>query len=557
MMRTTSIALCCLLLLSSALVAQEISLQEEIIVHVRPADRSTLSTAEEREFLSAATFGARFYEAGDFESALQQLRVADRLLPGHPALLYNLVVVLARYGLVDEAEVKLHMYRALYPDGVEMPQIQRLQIDLEWLREVQSRANLTKAYADLFDRGRTSFASGEYASAADAFAQARQSQPGDAAASFNQALALEALGDYTASMNLLGELLAARSDGVNLDAVEMKVALLNAELMHQKSSIVCGFCGRRLPGSGAWCPDCGHGPFVPESAQWNARSCTPGSTATRATFLSTGAPHQTETLACLHAGTYGEALRYSTAKRRAIQTARKADGWSYDGERIAAFRQGDGMFELQHENDQLVRIVSPTSGDVLERSGRLLDDGRWQVTAEDRVIDGQKFRKEYAYDARGRIVRETVRYQTANSCGNVIEVQAAWNYNGEQLQSVALEGGYDGYASEGSPQMRWRGTVGFMYYANGMLQRESLNIDSYEKTYTKLTRELRRDLEKHYPDVRADAPQYLLARGDVCGASTVPATNLIDLRAFDAWSPNLAVVLPAGVTRVLVDFQYR
>lgn len=551
------LALCCLMLFSARLSGQEFSTQDEIIIHVRPADRSTLSVAEEQEFLSAATFGARFYEAGDFESAIQQLRVADKLLPGHPALLYNLVVVLARLGQLDDAEVKLDMYRALYPDGEEMPQIRKLQIDLEWLREVHSRAKLTQAYGELFDRGRASFESREYASAAESFRQARQANPGDVAAPFNQAIALEALGNYSGSMDVLGEVLALNSAGVNRTAVEARVDLLRAEITDQRSSILCSFCGRRLPVSGGWCPDCGHGPFIPDSPQWSSRSCAPGSSATLSTFYSTGAPYQSEPLPCMYSGSYANALQYTTPKRRAIQAARKADGWSFDGNRISTFRDGDHVIELIHDGEVLERIASPSAGDLLEHSARRLSDGRWQVDWEDRVIEGQRYRKQYAYDGMGRIVRETVRYQAANSCGQVIEVSADWRYEGERLMSVSLQGGYEGYPSEGSPRMQWRGTVAFTYDTNGFVQREDLNIDSFEKTYTKLSRNMRRDLERYYPGIRVNAPQDLLVNGDICGsAGTQRVMNLIDLRAFDAWSPNLAIALPPGVTRATVSFTH-
>lgn len=559
MMRTIlRLAFCWLALFTFPLSGQEeLSMEEEIIVHVRPADISTLSTEEEQEFLSATTFGARFYEAGDLEAALQQLRVADKLMPGHPALLYNLAVVLARHGQLAEAEVRIDMYRALYPDGEEMPRIRKLQIDLEWLREVQSRATVVQAYRERFDRGTASFRSGDYTSAMMSFQQARQSLPDDPAATFNQAICAEAVGDYAAASDLLGQVAAFNSVAVNRTAVDARIALLNAETADQQSSIVCSFCGRRLSGASAWCPDCGHGPFVRDSAQWSTRSCTPGAAATRSSFDPTGTLRQSESLACLYSGSYADALGFSTPKRRAIQAARKAEGWSYSNDRITSFRSGEAVIELQHDGEHLARIASTSAGDLLIHTGRLLDNGRWQVESEDRIIDGQRYHKKYMYDGLGRVAREAVRYQGANACGNVIEVRADLRYEGEQLRSVALEGGYEGYASEGSPVIRWTGTVAYTYDAKGLVRKEDLSVNSFEKTWTKLSRDTRRDLERIYPGLRADTPVNLIGKGDICGsAGAQPVINLIDLRAFDAFSPNLSIALPPEVSRVSVDFTY-
>jgi hypothetical protein len=49
----------------------------------------------------------------------------------------------------------------------------------------------------------------------------------------------------------------------------------------------------------------------------------------------------------------------------------------------------------------------------------------------------------------------------------------------------------------------------------------------------------------------------MLQKGDICGvAGSQVITNPIDLRAFDAWSPNLALALPPGITSASVSFTY-
>ena len=528
------------------------SAQEEIVVHVQPT--STLTLAQEQELLAAATFGSRFYESGDFPAALEQFRAAEKLVPAHPAVLFNLAVVLARMGRYDDAQIKVHTYRALYPDGEEIPQVLELQVDLDWVRELKKRSDIERAYLGLFASGRSAFEAGDYRRAADAFRQAQSTRPADSPAAFNQAVSLEAIGDYEGAIALLASI---DTPAVDRSLIDSRIALLQAEIADSKSHTVCGFCGRKLPSSGGHCPDCGRGPFLPSSPQWNTRSCSPGAEARRTMYLVNEQLHGSEQLSCLHPGTWEAALRYSSPKRRSIVAARTVDGWTYRENRISAFRAGEETIELVKERDRLSRILSPSSGWVLDISGQSQNDGRWLVTAEDRLIDGQQFQKRTEYDAAGRITREHVSYQGANSCGNMIDIRAEWAWDGERLNSIALSGGYEGYATEGSPVTQWTGKVNFTYSADGRLQIEELGIERFEKRYTKLPRDLKRVLEPHYPGIRRDEQIDLLPGGDVCGTpGGTPVRNPIDLRAFDAWSPNLAVLLPTGVSRISVRFAY-
>ena len=550
MKRKLEIVLTCCLL-SAQMVAQQ-----QIEVHIRPSLGQPLSTQQEEAFLEAATFGSRYYETGDLSSALEQLETADKIVPGHPAILYNTAVVLAKLGRYADAQNRIDTYKALYPDGAELAQVRALHIDLQWIRDAQRKAQENQNYIELFNRAKFSYDSGDFEESLELFRKAQQAKPEDAPAAFNQAISLEALGDYTGAIERLRQYLSLNSSAGDRSAVDEKIFMLNAEVSDMRTSILCTFCGRKLSSSGTWCPGCGHGPFVPHSAQWNTRSCLTGATATRSTFYPSGRLFQNEDLACLYSGSYVEALRYSTPKRMAIQAARKGEGWSYEGDVIKSFSDRDSSIELAHDKGQISHITSP-AGDSLAISGTQLSDGRWQVQSEERVIDGQPYRKLYSYDEQGRVSQEIVRYQGANRCGNVIETTADWIYEGDRLASISLSGGYDGYPSEGAPTVSWKGKVTFTYDEKGHIQQEELTIESFEKTYAKFPPEIRKLVERQYPTARRGKPIDLLQKGDVCGAAgSQLIVNAIDLRAFDAWSPNLAIALPPGVTKATVSFTY-
>lgn len=539
-----------------ALFSAQIYAQQHVEVHLRPASGQILTAQQEEDFLGAVTFGKRYYDAGDLSSAFERLTAAEQILPGHPAVLYNVAVVLAKLGRFADAQNKIETYKALFPGGEEMALIRALQIDLDWSRDAQKRAQENQNYIEQFNRARFSFDGGDHSQALARFKQAEQMKPEDAPAAFNQAVCLEALGDYTGAIERLRHFLSLDAANDHRSSVDAKINLLTSEVDDQRSSILCGFCGRKLNASGAWCPDCGHGPFLPQSAQWNSRSCSTGASATRTTSYTSGRLHQNEDLPCLYEGSYASALRYTTPRRLAIQAARKAEGWTLEGNRIRSFKDRDSAIELKHDGQYLSRIDSPSSGDWLELSGQMSDDSRWLVGEEERILNGQRYGKRYVYDESGRISRETVQYQGANRCGNIIETSADWIYEGDRLKSIALQGGYDGYASEGSPKVQWAGTVSFSYDENGLLLQEDLVIDSFTKTFTRMPGEARRMIERHYPGHRGKAVD-MLQKGDICGvAGSQVITNLIDLRAFDAWSPNLALAMPPGITRAAVSFTY-
>ena len=89
-----------------------------------------------------------------------------------------------------------------------------------------------------------------------------------------------------------------------------------------------------------------------------------------------------EELGCLLEGTsLVEALRYTPAKQRAIQDARKAEGWTYEGEVIQGLRN-----ELQYvQGAQYLERIVATAGDTLTYAAHE-QSGLWLLDREEVVV---------------------------------------------------------------------------------------------------------------------------------------------------------------------------
>jgi tetratricopeptide (TPR) repeat protein len=522
--------------------------QNEIVVQVVPEGEAPKLSAEiEDAFIEAATFGARFFVAGDLQSAYEQFAKAESIVPNHPGVLHNLAVVLLRMGRLADAQAKIDTYRALYPDGAERDQVRALQIHLNWLLESDRRQEETESYIGLFNQAKLAFDGGQYANAAALFEQATLKRSDDPAATYNRALALEALGDYAGAAQGLQQFLSVARNDADRQAAEKRSASLRSEAADQETHILCPFCGAKLTSGAGWCPHCWRGPYDPVSA---ARSCANSAAAVRTGYFISGQPAAAENLSCHE----GAAPKYSRSRQLAIQEARKKEGWTYDGDLLAGFRADRSTLQLIHRDGMLARVLAEDSGEVLEYVGRSVAPGRWLLDREDRVVGGQRVQKSYEYDAQQRVKREIARYHAANRCGHVVEVSADYVRDGDRLARVNLAGGYRGFSYEGTPDTRWTGSVTFTYNAAGALEREELVIDSHRKTYTaKIPGPMRDQLEEYYRGLRVRTPIDLLGKIDVCdrvGSRWI--ADPIDLRAFDTWSPNLAIVVPDQVTRVVV-----
>src|SRR5881396_2848344 len=98
-----------------------------------------------------------------------------------------------------------------------------------------------------------------------------------------------------------------------------------------------------------------------------------------------------------------EAVRYTPSRQRAIQDARKSEGWTYTADIIQAL--GDRVKYVQG-NDYLEKIVAPSTGEMLQYAAHAAGDGTWLLDREDLIIDGQKYTARYTFDAGNRIAQE-------------------------------------------------------------------------------------------------------------------------------------------------------
>jgi len=545
-------------LLATVFVALPLLAQTEVEVDILP-DPVVIDAANAEEFQKAIFFGEKFFDLGDFDSARAQFENANALAPDHPTVLYNLAVAHAKQGRFAEAQSWIDRYGMLYPTGSELPLIQKLQLELDFLRELERKQQADQDYAELFNRGKFEFERGNYEQALDIFAETEKQRPADPAIHFNQALAWEALGEYVKATERLRRYLAVSQGSPDKTEVDRKIFTLESEVNDMHSRFLCPFCGYKLAAGAMWCQRCWHGPYIPRSPVWNTRVCGQGGTATRATFYSDGRLHQNEDLPCLiKEANFAETLSYSRAKQRAIQKAREAEGWTYDGDVIQQLSSGENVEFKLVQNDSLVEVQALSTGDVLDYRGKQFADGRWQLEYEEYIIDGQLYVKRYTYDGNGRLAREVVDYHNKSACGHLITVTATYQYEGERPSRVIFEGGYVGYQAEGAPNTKWKGVLAYLYDNGGRVQSADFVISEYTKTYAVDTpRDVFAELRRMHAGLRTRKPIDLLASSDHCTVTgSRMISNQIDLRPFYTVSPNIATLLPAGVTRMTISFTY-
>ncbi|HEX8155643.1 MAG TPA: hypothetical protein VF698_21095 [Thermoanaerobaculia bacterium] len=116
-----------------------------------PAPAAAAPSADD-EFQKAVFFGKKFFDLGEFTSSYEQFAKADAIKADQPAVLYDMALVLAKAGRYSESQVKLDRYLKLFPSGEEKPLATKLQLELEFQRELQKKRQADEAYADLFIR---------------------------------------------------------------------------------------------------------------------------------------------------------------------------------------------------------------------------------------------------------------------------------------------------------------------------------------------------------------------------------------------------------------------
>lgn len=511
------------------------------------------------EFAKAVYFGKKFFEMSDYAAAYQQFAKADALQPDQPGVLYDMAMLLARAGRYSEAQAKVDRYNQLFPAGGEKPLVAKLQLELEFQRELQKKRQADAEYGELFTRGRFLYAKNDLAAALKLFQDAEQQRPNDPAAVFNQGVIYEKLGDFAKAEDRFRHYEDFINDPDEKAGVDQRLLVLESEIDDMKTKIVCPFCGFRLGLGATWCPHCWHGTYLTSSPLSNTRPCGEGASATRATYYSDDRFAKNDNLPCLWNGTILEALRYTPARQKAIQDARKAEGWTYSGEILQGWadKQGNQLRYVQGP-DYLERIVSPSGGEILQFAAHHVDSG-WLLDREDVVIDGQKYTSHYAFDEKNRIVGQTVDYQNAAACGHVISMAADYVYTGDALTSVKVHGGYEGYVVEGMPKVDWQVAIAYTYDQLSRVTKEDLAVTTLAKTYNnKPVGAARDEVSALYANMRVRRPVENIARvGDLCGTSgTTVVGNPIDLRPFYALAPDLAMLIPFGVSRATVTLTY-
>ncbi len=554
-MKRIATALFCLVLLPSVFAQEPPAIPAEV-----PTDATTAAVTDE-EFTKAVFFGKKFADLADYSSAYENLAKADALKPDQPAVLYNMGVVLARAGRYSEAQVKVDRYLQLFPDGAEKASVTKLQLELQFQRELQKKRQADQEYSDLFNRAKFVYARAELPEALRLFEQAERLRPNDAAAVFNQALVHEKLGDYGKAIERYRRYAQLESDPRQKQSVDERVYELQREVDDMQHKLVCSFCGHKLPNGATWCERCWHGPYLTKEPVWSSRPCVDGASATRATFFSDGRFNRNDILPCLfNDGTMRESLSYTPSRKREIQDARRAEGWTYTGDILQSWndKQGNQIRYVQGA-EYLEKITSTMGGEILTFGAHAAGEGMFLLDREDVIIEGQRYTNRYTFDAAGRIAQQYVEYQNTAACNHIIVMTADFAYANDALISVSVHGGSEGYPAEGKPKTDWAATVSYAYDDQARVSKEELAVTSFTKTYDQKPQgALRDDINRFYPTMRARRPIENIQRlGDLCATSgNLNLANAIDLRPFYAMSPNLAIALQNGITKTVVTFTY-
>jgi Flp pilus assembly protein TadD len=516
--------------------------------------------AVDDEFTKALFFGKKFADLGEHASAYDQFAKADALRPDQPAVLYDMAVVLARAGRYSESQVKADRYLQLFPAGAERPLVAKLQLELEFQRELQKKRQADQEYADLFNRAKFLYGRGELAQAVDLFEKAQELRPNDAAAVFNEAVALEKSGDYARAIERFRRYAELESDVDRRGSIDERIYGLQHELDDMRTKIVCSFCGRKLPIGATWCERCWHGPYLVRSSVWGSRPCVEGASATRATYFADGRFNANDVLPCLFKdGSMLESLRYTPARQRAIQEARKAEGWVYGGGMLQSWSDKQGNQIRYAQGPEYLERVSASGGDILAYEAHTAAPGVWLLDREELLLDAQRYINRYSYDDAGRVAHQQTDYQNNAACNHLITMTADYVYSNDDLMSVTLEGGYEGYLPEGLPKADWQAQVSYAYDEKSRLAKEELNVTSFTKTYQQKPQgALREDISRLFAGMRVKKPiDNLFRTGDLCATSgSTLLSNPIDLRPFYVLSPNLSMILQNGVSKAIVTFTY-
>lgn len=259
----------------------------------------------------------RLFAAKDYTAAYAELAKTERDQPDAAPLLYDMALALAKAGRLTEARSRLERYKQLYPEGAEKPLAEKLQVELDFQRELQKKREVEQQYAELFSRGRFLYERGDLDAAMRLFQDAEQQRPNDPAAVFNEAVIFENRGDV------------AKAEERFHRYAELAGEPMDGHVDDLKTKLVCPFCGFRLPIGATWCPRCWH--------------------------LARNAPH------------------YTPAAQRQIQEARRREGWTYDGELLAGRGLMQGADYLERAGILIYQAHKAGEAWLLDREDLVVD----------------------------------------------------------------------------------------------------------------------------------------------------------------------------------------
>jgi tetratricopeptide (TPR) repeat protein len=515
----------------------------------------------DEEFAKAVFFGKKFADMGDYASAFDNLARADMLKPDQPGVLYNMAVVLARAGRYSEAQVKVDRYLQLFPAGTERALMTKLQLELEFQRELQKKRQADQEYSDLLNRAKFLYGRGELADALRLYEQAEQLRPNDAAPVYNEALVHEKLGDYQKAIERFRRYAELESDAAARSSIDERVFELQRELDDMRTKIVCPYCGHKLPVGTTWCHRCWHGPYHANQPLWNTRACVEGASATRATYFSEERFNRNDILPCMFdAAAMIDALRYTPARQRDVRNARTAEGWTYENGALQSWSDKQGnQIRFSQGPQYLEKVTSTSGGEILTYTAHEQAPGIWLLDREDLLIDGQRFLNRYTFDPAGRIAQQQVEYQNTAACNHLVSMTADYSYQNDLLSTVLIRGGNEGFVAEGKPKTAWQANVVYTYDDKARVTKEELAVASMSKVYEQRAHgALRDDINRLYTSMRVKRPIENVQRlGDLCAsAGTTSLGNAIDLRPFYVMSPNLGIALQNGIVKAVVTFTY-
>jgi tetratricopeptide (TPR) repeat protein len=507
------------------------------------------------EFATAFDFATRFFESGNFTAALTFFENADSAMRDQPAVLFNTALTLVRLSRYDQAQQRIDRFLQLHPQSPHLDSVKKLQREIQFAIEVSKHERQNNEYRSLFSRARLLNDKGSRREALDTFRQAEQINPTDPPLLFNMAALHEADGDVERAVSLYKRYLATNPS--NRGDIELKVFELDDEIVERRTRVMCPFCGEKLAAGARWCHRCWHGPYDDDGAR-NARACGARTTVTRTTMDAAGKTRERETLACLYPGvSMRDWTEYSRQRQEAVRKAREGEGWTRTGGALAS-RARNGAPELRLEQaDSLASVELLPAGELLPYAAHRTADGGWLLDREPYATDDQSYDKKYSYDTDGRITGEDVKYESTR-CRHTVAYAAKYAYGDYGITSAVVRGRYDGYRSEGGPQVQWEVTVSRRFDPAGRLTNEELQVGSFQKTWaTKPAGPIFQQIKSIYTGFKAKRPTDLRVVGDFCGQTGLERLpEPIDLRALYTLSPALAVRLAPGVTRVVVDYAY-